>query len=137
MPMTQTVSIAQRQPTLRKRTSNWITVLAVGLMSLGGWVADADASTALPTRVKAPTTRKGTAGKTRHRAVAGRRNATATRVSAVRRSRLARARALHTQWLDAQTPRYKTDASGALVPDVRAAAAIIYNPENGQVLWEA
>ena len=41
------------------------------------------------------------------------------------------------QWLEAQKPRYKTDASGALVPDVRAAAAIIYNPENGQVLWEA
>ena len=33
------------------------------------------------------------------------------------------------------TPRYKTDESGALVPDVRAAAAIIFNPETGQVLW--
>ena len=36
----------------------------------------------------------------------------------------------------AMTPRFKTDASGALVPDVRAAAAIIFNPENGKVLWE-
>jgi D-alanyl-D-alanine endopeptidase (penicillin-binding protein 7) len=55
-----------------------------------------------------------------------------------RLSRLARARAARarSQWLELQTPRYKTDASGALVPDVRAAAAIIYNPENGQVLWE-
>ena len=34
------------------------------------------------------------------------------------------------------TPRYKTDASGAIVPDIRAAAAIIFNPETGQVLWE-
>lgn len=34
------------------------------------------------------------------------------------------------------TPRYKTDATGAQVPDVRAAAAIVFNPENGQVLWE-
>jgi D-alanyl-D-alanine endopeptidase (penicillin-binding protein 7) len=34
------------------------------------------------------------------------------------------------------TPRYKTDASGELVPDIRAAAAIIFNPANGQVLWE-
>jgi D-alanyl-D-alanine endopeptidase (penicillin-binding protein 7) len=33
-------------------------------------------------------------------------------------------------------PRYKTDASGALVPDLHAAAAIIYNPETGQVVWE-
>ena len=36
----------------------------------------------------------------------------------------------------AMTPRYKTDATGALVPDVRAAAAIIFNPENGKVLYE-
>jgi D-alanyl-D-alanine endopeptidase (penicillin-binding protein 7) len=34
------------------------------------------------------------------------------------------------------TPRYKTDATGSLVPDVRAAAAIIFNPETGQILWE-
>ena len=37
---------------------------------------------------------------------------------------------------DAVTPRYKVDASGDLVPDLRAAAAIIYNPETNQVLWE-
>lgn len=34
------------------------------------------------------------------------------------------------------TPHYKTDANGELVPDIRAAAAIIFNPANGQVLWE-
>jgi D-alanyl-D-alanine endopeptidase (penicillin-binding protein 7) len=33
-------------------------------------------------------------------------------------------------------PRYKTDATGAVVPDLRAAAAIIYNPQTHQVLWE-
>ena len=33
-------------------------------------------------------------------------------------------------------PRYKVDASGDLVPDLRAAAAIIYDPETNQVLWE-
>jgi D-alanyl-D-alanine endopeptidase (penicillin-binding protein 7) len=33
-------------------------------------------------------------------------------------------------------PRYKVDASGDLVPDLRAAAAIIYDPESNQVLWE-
>ena len=33
-------------------------------------------------------------------------------------------------------PRYKVDASGDLVPDIHAAAAIIYNPETNQVLWE-
>ena len=34
------------------------------------------------------------------------------------------------------TPRYKVDAAGELVPDLRAAAAIIYNPSTNQVLWE-
>lgn len=33
-------------------------------------------------------------------------------------------------------PRYKVDASGDLVPDLRAAAGIIYNPETNEVLWE-
>ena len=33
-------------------------------------------------------------------------------------------------------PRYKVDASGELVPDLRAAAAIIYDPITNQVLWE-
>ncbi len=37
---------------------------------------------------------------------------------------------------DTVTPRYKVDASGDLVPDLRAAAAIIYNPETNEVLWE-
>jgi D-alanyl-D-alanine endopeptidase (penicillin-binding protein 7) len=37
---------------------------------------------------------------------------------------------------DTAVPRYKVDAAGDLVPDVRAAAAIIYDPSNGHVLWE-
>jgi serine-type D-Ala-D-Ala endopeptidase (penicillin-binding protein 7) len=37
----------------------------------------------------------------------------------------------------AQEPRFRFDDTGALVPDVRSAAAIIYNPETGQVLWES
>jgi D-alanyl-D-alanine endopeptidase (penicillin-binding protein 7) len=67
-------------------------------------------------------------------------NATASKT---RRTRLARARATarareqaRVRALEAMTPRYKTDASGATVPDIRAAAAIIFNPETGQVLWE-
>jgi D-alanyl-D-alanine endopeptidase (penicillin-binding protein 7) len=61
----------------------------------------------------------------------------ATRAKA-RRATLARARAasLAQQIREAATPHYKLDATGSLVPDIRAAAAIIYNPENGQVLWE-
>jgi D-alanyl-D-alanine endopeptidase (penicillin-binding protein 7) len=33
-------------------------------------------------------------------------------------------------------PRYKVDAAGDLVPDLRAAAAIVLNPVTNQVLWE-
>jgi D-alanyl-D-alanine endopeptidase (penicillin-binding protein 7) len=64
--------------------------------------------------------------------------------SKTRRARLARARAAARAReqarlravREAMTPRYKTDATGALVPDIRAAAAIVFNPETGQVLWE-
>ena len=34
-------------------------------------------------------------------------------------------------------PKFKFDETGALVPDIRAEAAIVYNPENGEVLWES
>ena len=55
-----------------------------------------------------------------------------------RKARLARARAVATAREMAETivPRYKVDASGDLVPDLRAAAAIIYDPETNEVLWE-
>jgi D-alanyl-D-alanine endopeptidase (penicillin-binding protein 7) len=47
-----------------------------------------------------------------------------------------RAAATAREMADTVVPRYKVDAGGNLVPDVRAAAAIIYNPETNQVLWE-
>ena len=37
---------------------------------------------------------------------------------------------------DTPIPRYKIDETGTLVPDLHAAAAIIYNPETEEVLWE-
>jgi len=50
---------------------------------------------------------------------------------------IARSRAQVTRAAYDAQPRFKLDDSGALVPDVRAEAAIIYNPANGQVLWES
>jgi D-alanyl-D-alanine endopeptidase (penicillin-binding protein 7) len=41
------------------------------------------------------------------------------------------------QMKEEQQPRFKLDETGALVPDVRAEAAIIYNPATGKVLWES
>lgn len=58
--------------------------------------------------------------------------------SQARRSKLARARAsaMMREMAVDTLPRYKVDASGELVPDLRAAAAIIYDPNTNQVLWE-
>ena len=72
------------------------------------------------------------------------KQAYSARASNARRTTLARARAnarvneqVRLRGLqEAMTPRYKTDATGALVPDVRAAAAIIFNPVTGQILYE-
>jgi len=60
------------------------------------------------------------------------RAATARRARAAAATRAAAAR----QAKEAMTPHFKTDALGNVVPDIRAAAAIIYNPETGDVLWE-
>ncbi len=56
-----------------------------------------------------------------------------------RRARLARAAAAarERQLKEVQEPRFKLDEAGALVPDIRAEAAIIYNPETGEILWES
>jgi D-alanyl-D-alanine endopeptidase (penicillin-binding protein 7) len=61
------------------------------------------------------------------------------RTARARRARVARARAAvrAREVREAQVPRFKLDDTGALVPDLRAEAAIVYNPENGQVLWES
>ena len=55
-----------------------------------------------------------------------------------RRAQLARARAAARarELKELQTPRFRVDEFGREVPDVRAEAAIIYNPETGEVLWE-
>jgi serine-type D-Ala-D-Ala endopeptidase (penicillin-binding protein 7) len=37
---------------------------------------------------------------------------------------------------DAKTPHFRVDGDGNVVPDLRAAAAIIYDPSSGKVLWE-
>jgi D-alanyl-D-alanine endopeptidase (penicillin-binding protein 7) len=58
--------------------------------------------------------------------------------SLTRKAKLARARqiAMVREMASTQLPRYKMDAAGEMVPDVRAAAAIIYDPVTNQVLWE-
>jgi D-alanyl-D-alanine endopeptidase (penicillin-binding protein 7) len=93
--------------------------------------AAADAATAKQTPRRATTTVK-------------KKPAYSARAANTRRARLAKARAVARAreatrirgLREAMTPRFKTDATGAVVPDVRAAAAIIFNPVNGQILYE-
>jgi serine-type D-Ala-D-Ala endopeptidase (penicillin-binding protein 7) len=61
-----------------------------------------------------------------------------SRTSQARARAAARARqaSLERQLRAAMTPQYKKDLLGNVVPDVRAAAAIIYDPQTNAVLWE-
>ena len=112
---------------MKKSLLFWIGPLAVA--SLVGVAAPADAQT-----TAAATPAASTAA-----AAPGQTVKQSTRYSAARsrtrRASLARARAL-ARALAETVPRYKTDASGAVVPDLHAEAAIIYDPETNEVLWE-
>ena len=48
----------------------------------------------------------------------------------------AKARAASKALAEAKVPRFRVDADGNVVPDLQAAAAIIYDPASGKVLWE-
>src|SRR5438093_5650370 len=92
-------------------------------------VVPADAAT----KARAKSTKLATAVQ-----ASGRRAVYSAARSQSRKLTLARARAvaMAREIADTVLPRYKVDASGDLVPDVRAAAAIIYDPDTNQVLWE-
>src|SRR3982074_1512124 len=71
-------------------------------------------------------------------AAGGRVTAYSAERSQSRKVKLAQARAVATAREMAETvlPRYKVDASGGLVPDVRAAPPIIDDPDTNEILWE-
>jgi serine-type D-Ala-D-Ala endopeptidase (penicillin-binding protein 7) len=105
---------------VHRKTNFWIASLALlGLFSIG--LSSADAAAAKTTRTRKPAKQLYSAER-----------------SQSRKAKLAHARAIATAREMAATvlPRYKMDANGELVPDVHAAAAIIYDPETNQVLWE-
>jgi serine-type D-Ala-D-Ala endopeptidase (penicillin-binding protein 7) len=110
-----------------RKSGFWIgTLLLAGLVGFGNVPAEAQTSS------RAKSTRSTVSKRTPAKKVYS-----ASRARS-RRQQLASARAAATarEMADAVTPRYKVDASGDLVPDLRAAAAIIYSPETGEVLWE-
>ena len=114
---------------VKKNLLFWIGPLA--LASLVGGAAPADAqtkATATESAASTPGARKQTVKpSTRYSAARSR----------TRKAALARARAAAlAKELAAAVPRYKTDASGAVVPDLHAEAAIIYDPKTNEILWE-
>jgi D-alanyl-D-alanine endopeptidase (penicillin-binding protein 7) len=117
---------------VNRKPSFWIGRLLLSCLVSIGLVQSSAAQTVQKPAAKAATTKKVGA------APAAKKPAYSARRARTRRQRLAAARAAAAAREAAEfaVPRYKVDASGDLVPDIRAAAAIIYNPETGEVLWE-
>ena len=119
--------------------------LSAAFVAVVGLVLPADAIAAVqtkaretrpPVRSSASPTSKPAAKPAAKRAPKKIYSASASRA---RRARIAKARAEAAARAarEAQTPRFKIDELGQEVPDVRAEAAIIYNPETNEVLWES
>jgi D-alanyl-D-alanine endopeptidase (penicillin-binding protein 7) len=112
-----------------KTSRLWCVLAALVCFALPSGTAVAGPSAATPTASKKTTTKRIVNRKTTTSPTsAARASASRTRSRAA-----ANARALR----EAQEPRFRLDESGALVPDVRAEAAIIYDSATGQVLWES
>ena len=106
---------------MSRKPAFWIGHLALaGLISLTGSSVAIAQSASKSTVKRATTAKKSAARPARRRPTAAQRRAAAT------------AR----EMADTVVPRYKVDAGGNLVPDLRAAAAIIYDPETNEILWE-
>jgi D-alanyl-D-alanine endopeptidase (penicillin-binding protein 7) len=125
---------------------SWALVGAPGVSLAEAAATRSGQTTRTTTQKKKATATRGrsTASRTTttRRSTSTRRRAT-TRYSAskARQRRLAMARARQAayarQLIEIQTPQFKPGADGQLVPDVRAGAAIIYNPATQQVLYES
>lgn len=98
-------------------------------------VSTAQTTAAAPV-VKQPTSAKKTP--VRATSTTKKKKAYSATTARARRAQLARARAAARarELRELQTPRFRVDEFGREVPDVRAEAAIIYNPETGEILWE-
>src|SRR5207253_6948747 len=110
---------------VKKQLLFWISPLA--LASLISVAAPADAQTKAAAHAKPAASRSSAKPGTRYSATRSRN----------RKAALARARAAAlAKELAEPLPHYKTDASGAVVPDLHAEAAIIYDPITNEILWE-
>jgi D-alanyl-D-alanine endopeptidase (penicillin-binding protein 7) len=115
--------------------SSQLTRVAAVVIALAGLLSP-QAMEAAPQAKKAGTTAKTPAATPARATKQKTYSASAARA---RRARLAQARAAARarEAREAQTPRFRVDESGQEVPDVRAEAAIIYNPVTREVLWSS
>ena len=119
------------QPIFRRVARTVVAVLAIGLVSPVVETAIAASTTTSAASAAKPIAAKASAKK--------KKRGYSAAASRSRKARLARARAAARarQWREVQEPKFKLSDSGEMVPDIRAAAAIIYNPETNEVLWES
>jgi D-alanyl-D-alanine endopeptidase (penicillin-binding protein 7) len=85
------------------------------------------------------TTRKKPAGSTQSKPTQTRTSLAKARAAAAERARraaVARERQRQRIEQEAMTPRYKRDMLGNQIPEVRAASAIVFDPQTNAVLWE-
>lgn len=144
MPIASTRSVA--------RFTAWLSLmgwLVVGIVPTPAAAAAAPATVKSTTATKAkrasssiPSRKKTAVSKTKATAApkakaAAARKTKAKKATVSRRTRLARARAARVaqELRELAQPRYKLDSSGELVPDIRAEAAIVYNPVTQEVLY--
>ena len=114
------------------RTFIGVTRLTVLWLGVSLFATDAGASAILtPVSQAAPAAAPSSAPARKITATAKAR-ARAARIRAARAKSSRSARAL----AEAKTPRFRTDDAGNVVPEIRAAAAIIYDPATGKVLYE-
>ena len=116
---------------------NCFTKIAVSLAVIAVAMTSAPAALSAQTVAAAPAAQKTPARAATTKATSKKKAYSASTARA-RRATLARARAATKarELKELQTPRFRVDEFGREVPDVRAEAAIIYNPETGEVLWE-
>jgi D-alanyl-D-alanine endopeptidase (penicillin-binding protein 7) len=112
------------------RTFRGITRLTVLWLGVSLSAAGAGATTiSTPVAQVAPEAAAAAGAPAKKLSATARARARAARIRAAR-ARSAKALA------EAKTPRYRTDEAGNVVPEIRAAAAIIYDPATGKVLYE-
>jgi D-alanyl-D-alanine carboxypeptidase len=114
------------------RTFIGITRLTVLWLGLGLFATDAGASVIQTPVAQAAPAAAAASGPAKKITATARARARAARIRAARAKSSRSARAL----AEAKTPRFRTDEAGNVVPEIRAAAAIIYDPATGKVLYE-